>query len=133
MTPKEAARARFLERFSELKLRFEAELVERLSAIETGMAALLSDAAPDGAVTTVHREVHKLAGAGAIFGYPAVTEAAQAFETDLQDLAASPPTGPLRAEKRAALARRLQALRDAAEPARTPAVSGGDGSGRNVR
>lgn len=114
MTPKEAARARFLERFEELSRRFRMELDARLGAIEAGMDALLSGAAAPETAAELHRDVHKLAGAGAIFGFPAVTRAAQAFE---ETLAALPAGVPLGSETRAALLGRLEALRTAAAAA----------------
>ena len=62
----------------DLKQFYRSALQTRMEALET--AATTMDADPAGALATIRRLAHSLRGSGATYGYPQITEAAQAVE-----------------------------------------------------
>ena len=87
-----ANQALLKERMNALRDEFFAQLESRLEEIESAWSAYIGESGPDAqaeAVTQMHRMAHHLAGSGAIFGYPGVSEVAQALDTLLAPLAGS--------------------------------------------
>ena len=62
----------------DLKQFYRSALQARIEALET--AATTLDADPAGAASTIRRLAHSLRGSGTTYGYPAITEAAEALE-----------------------------------------------------
>jgi HPt (histidine-containing phosphotransfer) domain-containing protein len=72
---------------------FAGRLPDRMREVEDGWREARETAWREDAVRTFHRLVHSLAGAGATFGFAAVTDAARALEQRLKAvlLGAEPP------------------------------------------
>lgn len=78
---------------SSLHAYFAQRLPERLREVEEGWHRVRETAWSEEAVKTFHRLAHSLAGAGATFGFGAVTDAARALEIRLKAVVqgAAPP------------------------------------------
>jgi HPt (histidine-containing phosphotransfer) domain-containing protein len=89
-----AARATALARSPQLVARWEARRREAVEAVEAalGDGALAAASEPSGETEALARLLHKLAGTAAMFGEPALGEAAGALERAL----VAPQDGPTR-------------------------------------
>jgi HPt (histidine-containing phosphotransfer) domain-containing protein len=94
---------------------FAGRLPLRLNEIEEAARQVRESGWSAEEVKTFHRLAHSLAGAGATFGFPAVTEAARALEQRLKAVlhGGKPPLGDAEVEDL------LSQLRSAAKPARS--------------
>lgn len=62
----------------DLKQFYRSALHTRMEALETAATTMAAD--PAGALATIRRLAHSLRGSGTTYGYPQITEAAQAVE-----------------------------------------------------
>lgn len=105
---------------------FAGRLPDRLREIDEAWQAVRESAWNEEAVRLLYRLAHSLSGAGATFGFPAVSEAARALEHRLQTAAKSRGAAPDATP--AILESLLERLHQAArEPADTGST-GGTGS-----
>jgi HPt (histidine-containing phosphotransfer) domain-containing protein len=105
------------ESLRQLRELFAARLPERLAEVDAAWDEARGAAFEPAALARFHRLVHSLSGAGATFGFPAVTAVARRMERLLKPLVrekAAPSPIPEGAERE--LAGLLDELREAARP-----------------
>ena len=80
---------------------FAGRLPDRLGEIEAAWREVRSSGSAGEPLRTLHRLAHSLAGAGATFGFPAVTAAARQLEKALQSAiqGTAPPPGEAEIEE----------------------------------
>lgn len=100
-----------LEEMRELRALFARRLPERTAEIEAAWEEARRPGAPPAALGRFHRLVHSLAGSGAVFGYPLLTQAARRLEKRLRPLLLG--QAPLSAEAEEAAVALLAELRRA--------------------
>jgi diguanylate cyclase (GGDEF)-like protein len=111
---------------------FAARLPDRLREVEEAWEQARAAGWPEEAARTFHRLAHSLTGAGATFGFPAVTEAARLLEQSLKPVAqgtAPPPDDDTVAGLLAGLRRSAQLPAPDEAAASVPA---GDDAGRKT-
>jgi len=111
------AESDFLSQLAELRRGFLAQLPDKVSLLEG--AVMRWQEAPDGGMLEEAVETaHKLAGSGATFGVPAISDSARTLESAL--LRAGELKGPPDPAIRGAVGTALQALKGAAAEALAP-------------
>jgi diguanylate cyclase (GGDEF)-like protein len=113
---------------------FAARLPERLREVEEAWEQARASGWSEDEARTFHRLTHSLAGAGATFGFPAVTDAARLLERRLKPIAQGTQPPPDDAMVAALLAGIRQAgqTADAPKPAAAPAVPAGEKGRRSL-
>jgi HPt (histidine-containing phosphotransfer) domain-containing protein len=111
----------------ELKLYFAGRLPLRVAEVEAARDAARGAGWTGEPLRTFHRLAHSLAGAGATFGFPEVTEVSHRLESLLES-AISEETPPLEGEVDGLL-RRLRELAPPPEPSGSAPAARGSRSG----